>query len=163
VRIQLKQIDPLLDIKWVPNAVFDRDSGSFQGRYALMCKWPETDKRWALHRSGELGDPLDVLGWFVEPDESGGLHDGTRLPVDPDMLMDRVVEWLGKMDNQRGTWKDRMKKAIEHNRRLEKSRLDDVNDEAVEAFKYYHSKMAGNPIISGIGPGTLRQAEKTHE
>lgn len=141
VRQILKGMDPLLDIKWFPHAV-----GS-EGRYALVCRWPQADRRWELHQSGEIGgEPIDILGWFVEPDDHGGLHNGTGVPVEPMLLMDKICEWLGAMDNSRQPWRDRMLKAVEHNRREEKKKAASIVDETMDQTAYYTKKFFGEGI-----------------
>lgn len=137
VRSRLREIDPLLDIRWVPLAMMDAEGNKWDGRYALTSQWPQADKRWELFQKGEIGEPFDILGWFVEPDAEGNIHNGTRLPVDPLELMDKVLDFLGRGDNSRHPWKDRMKKAIEHNNRIREQQDKAILEETMGAVEYY--------------------------
>lgn len=139
VRAELKQMDPLLDIRWVPNAVpTEIDGVTFEGRYALICTWPQADRRWELYNKGEIGEPFDIFGWFVEPDAEGNIHNGTRLPVDPLELLDVVKRFIAKGDNARNPWRQRMRKAIEHNERHRAKQDAEIVDETVDEIETRH-------------------------
>ena len=155
VRQQLKEIDPLLDIKWFPMAFIDEEGTEWEGRYGLICQWAQEDKRWEMYRTGEIGEPFDAIGWFTEPGDDGNMQDGTRLPVDPILLMDRIREWLGKMDQTKDgqDWKSKMRKSVEANIKLRKERQDVIVEETMGEVEYYRKKWANEPIVN-LGDGT---------
>ena len=115
VREKLKSIDSLLDIVYVPWA----------GRYALMVKWPESDTRWSMYQSGEIGDCHDSLGWFCED-----IQDPSSLPVSIDSIENKVMERLASCDNTLTPWKGRMKDIIAKNARVRKDRKQEMVDRA---------------------------------
>lgn len=139
----LKDIDPLLDLRWM----------DVLKRYALVCRWADSDKRWEMYRSGEIGECEDIIGWFVEPDDGGNIGNGERLPLDPLTMMDVVVRYLGRMDNSRQPWKDRMRASVAHNAKVTRERRQAIVDETVEAAEYYQKKFFSEPIV-GLGDGT---------
>lgn len=136
VRARLKEFDSLLDIRWVPLVYLDDEGTKWDGRYALTSQWPQVDKRWELHQKGELGEPFDILGWFVQPDEHGNIHNGTRLPVDPASLLEHVLKFLSKADNTRISWRERMKKSIEHNAALRKKQDQAIVEETIDEMEH---------------------------
>lgn len=143
----LKEIDPLLDVRWMDGVK----------RYALLCRWPENDRRWELVRSGEIGAPEDVLGWFTQG--SGGIQTAEALPVDPLEMMDRIVEWLGKMDNQAQSWKDRMRKTVERNAEVRRKAKQAIIDETMDQAEYYKKLKFSEPTVS-LGEG---RTESIHQ
>lgn len=163
VRQTLKELDPLLDLKWLPFARVRAD-GSYEGRYALTCKWPQNDGRWELYRRGEIGEPYDILGIFeVEEGKDGILwhSDGTKqaMPVSPDMVMDRTLELLAECDSEREDWKERVRRSAEHNRELVRKRREEMVDEAKQGLQYYQKKLRKEPIV-GVGKN-LKEKEQS--
>jgi len=138
VRQYLKELDPLLDIEWM----------DLVGRYALVCQWPEVDKRWALYRDGSIGEPKDILGWFVE-----GIQDASGLPIDPLDMLDRILEWLGKMNNEREDWSTRMKKTVSDNAELRRRRKQAIVDETMDVTEYYQKLHFGEGTVN-LGDGS---------
>lgn len=123
VRRLLKSIDTLLDVKWFPYAIINQKYNSFEGRYGLICQWPQNDQRWELYQKGEVEDPIDMLGWFCTD-----IHDANSLPVSVDSMEQKIVELLGKCDGERMPHTKRMKQIIEKNAKLRTSRKSTVND-----------------------------------
>lgn len=133
VRLMLKSMDELLDIKWYPTAVFNERYRDFEGRYALICKWPQSDKRWSLFQSGEIEDPVDMFGWFCED-----IHDADSIPVDADSIERKVLELLGKCDSNRIPHSVRMKQMIDKNADLRRRRKAEMSDQAGEIARDLH-------------------------
>lgn len=148
VRMQLKEIDGLLDIGWFPNVSYDERSETFEGRYALVCMWAQSDDRWQMYHSGEIGEPFDILGYFTQASGQGQWADPHAPPVEPDLLMDQVMEHLGRMDQTRETWKERMKKAAAANVKLQKDRHQGIVDEVVDELVYSRKRIKGEPIVN---------------
>lgn len=115
VREKLKSIDSLLDIKYV----------EWAGRYALICQWPQSDDRWKMYQSGEIGSPFDSLGWFCSD-----IQDPSSLPVSVDSIENLILERLASCDNTKTPWKDRMRQIIDKNAKVRKSRQQEVIDKA---------------------------------
>ena len=92
----LRGFDTLLHIRWFESAYRNERLGRYEGRYGLCCWWPRVDKRWSMVQSGEMGEleAFDIMGWFTED-----IHDATSIPVDPESMMQKVEELLGKADN----------------------------------------------------------------
>lgn len=125
VREKLKSIDSLLDIQYV----------EWAGRYALTCQWPQSDPRWKMYQSGEIGASYDSLGWFCED-----MQDPSSLPVSVDSIENKVLERLASCDNTQTPWKDRMKEIIAKNAKVRKARQQEVVDRAEEiASTLYHA------------------------
>jgi hypothetical protein len=148
----LKQLDPLLDVRWFPY-VRVAQNGALEGRYALICQWPQADRRWEMYHNGDIGEPFDILGYYeVVGDEmdwhSGGLSEGSRALMDPSSVMEKTMELLGKMDNSRHSWRDRLRKSAQHNKDLMEKRKAEVLDETLEGFKHFRKKVQGSPIVS---------------
>lgn len=133
VREQLQSLDSLLDIKWYPHAVFNERYGDFEGRYALICKWPTSDKRWQLYQNGEIDDPVDMLGWFCTD-----LHEANSIPVSPDAIENKVIELLGKCDGERLSHTKRMKQLVGKNAELRRSRRAAIVDQAGDIARDLH-------------------------
>jgi hypothetical protein len=134
VRGELKTLDPLLDLGWFETAAWNARTKRFEGRYGLTVRWAQADPRWELYRSGVIGEPFDLLGWFCED-----LHSADTPGISPELLLDEVKRLLGKCDNAREPWKKRMKRAADHNIELRRKALSVVKDEAHEtlADEYY--------------------------
>lgn len=130
VRLQLKSIDELLDVRWYPYAIWSDKSRSFEGRYALVCQWPNGDKRWELFQSGEIEDPVDMLGWFCED-----IHDATSMPVSVDSIEQKVIELLGKCDATRIPHGTRMRQIVERNAKLRKEKRSEIVDQAEDVAR----------------------------
>ena len=113
VRAKLKAIDSLLDIQYV----------EWAQRYALTVQWPQSDERWKMFQSGEIGAPFDNLGWFTED-----IQDPQSLPVSVDSIENLVLERIASCDNTRYPWKDRMKDIIAKNAKVRKSRQQEIID-----------------------------------
>lgn len=115
VREKLKSIDSLLDIQYV----------EWAGRYALICTWPQSDERWKLYQSGEIGAPYDSLGWFCED-----MQDPQSLPVSVDSIENLVLERLASCDNTKHHWKNRMSEIIDKNRKIRDQRKQELVERA---------------------------------
>lgn len=133
VRKELKNLDSLLDIRWFPYAVFNQKYNGFEGRYALVCQWPMGDGRWELYQKGEIEDNVDMLGWFCTD-----LHDAESVPVSPDSILNKVLELLGKCDDNRISHAKRMKQVMEKNAKLRESRKNDMLDRAGQIARDLH-------------------------
>lgn len=130
VRALLKSMDSLLDVRWFPAAYYNAKHKDYEGRYGLICTWPQTDKRWEMYHSGEIGEPFDILGWFCED-----IHDAESIPRDVDSMERLVVELLGKCDNERFPWRQRMAELVGKNAALRKSRQQEMIDRAEDVAK----------------------------
>ncbi len=115
VREKLKAIDSLLDIQYV----------EWAQRYALTVQWPQSDERWKMFQSGEIGAPFDNLGWFC-----ADMQDPQSLPVSVDSIENLVLERIASCDNTRYPWKDRMRDIIAKNAKVRKSRQQEIIDSA---------------------------------
>lgn len=133
VREMLKSIEPLLDIRWFPYAIINETYQDWEGRYALICEWPQGDARWALHQSGENEDPCDMLGWFCTD-----IHDANSVPVAPDSIEQKVLELLGKCDANRLPHTSRMRQIVDKNAELRRSRKQDMLDRAGQIARDLH-------------------------
>lgn len=133
VREQLQSIDSLLDIRWFPYAIFNEKERDFEGRYALVCIWPQGDPRWQMYQSGEMEDSVDMLGWFCED-----IHDAHSVPVAPDSIERKVIELLGRCDSNRIPHSTRMKQMAEKNAALRKKRRAEVADKAGQIARDLH-------------------------
>lgn len=127
VREQLKAIDSLLDIKWMPYAIFNPKANTMEGRYCLANEWPQGDPRWQLYQSGEIQEHWDMIGWFCTD-----IHNAHSVPVDPDSIEQKVIELLGRCDNSRHQWRDRMKDMVEKNAKKRKAQRQVLIDQAEE-------------------------------
>jgi len=130
VRAQLKSIDELLDVRWFPYAILNEKERSFEGRYGLVCQWPQGDKRWELYQNGEIEDPVDMLGWFCED-----IHNAESIPVSVDSIEQKVVELLGKCDATRIPHSTRLRQIVERNAKLRKDRRSVVTDQAEDVAR----------------------------
>ena len=125
VERMLQDIDRHLHLQW---------HDLFQ-RYYIANKWHDQDPRWELHRQGEVGDPYDILGWFTS---------------DLDSAEDRVLEFLGRMDQTRETWKQRMKASIEHNKKVQEDLRKQGVEEMTEALEYNRKRIFSEPVKRGV-------------
>lgn len=130
VRKQLKELDALLDVKWIPHVIVNPRSQQMEGRYALICQWPQIDKRWEMYQKGEISENYDILGWFCED-----MQDAESVPVDLDSIERKVVELLGKCDNERFPWRGRMKDVVSKNAKVRKERQQEVIDQAEDVAR----------------------------
>ncbi len=150
VRATIKGLDPLLDLLWVPQA---RGTGNIDGRYCITYRWHDSDKRWEMYQKGEIGECFDILGWFTEAAGRGDFHEPSSLPVDPGSILDRVVEFLGKCDNERETAMSRMKRTMEDNALRREVVKKEAIYEMFEHLEYNRQNLASNPLIN-LGDGT---------
>jgi len=134
VREQLKSIDSLLDVRWFPNAIWNDKHKSFEGRYGLVCEWPQNDPRYQLFQSGEIEDNVDMLGWFCED-----IHNATSMPVSVDSIEQKVIELLGKCDGERIPHSTRMREIAEKNvknRRNKRQPITDAAQDVAEVLRH---------------------------
>ena len=154
VRAFLETLDSLLDIQWFPNVRWDPRQDTWQGRYALVCRWPQEDRRWELYRSGEIGDCHDILGWFTEavraqvPD----WQEGEALPTSLDGIEGAILDMLGRQDNTRTSWMQRMKASVEANAARRKKVMEEAQDEILEGLGYKAKWLRNEPIVN-LGRG----------
>lgn len=143
VRSRLQQIDALLDLRWMPTAVVNTEHQKFEGRYALLVKWPIIDKRYELIRSGEIGDfPYDILGWFTD-----NIQDANSPAVAPDMLEQRIQQLLASADNERSPWKDRMRATIAKNAAVKAAQRSELEAITHDAASYLRNQIKHLPIV----------------
>lgn len=145
VRARLKELDRLLDLRYFPGV------GNRSGRYGLIVRWADADPRWAAYRSGDIGEPFDCLGWFTQAAGSGDFHEPCDVPVRPDDLLDKVIEFLrAKCDQQgvSGTWKDRMRASMEANKAQRERVRQEAADEMFAGLEYGRKKVLGEPIVN---------------
>lgn len=140
---KLREIDQLLGIRWFERAVFSDDGTEWEGRYGLIVRWPENDPRWEMYRSGDIGEPVDRLGWFTTDPTNGN-----SVPVDPLDMFDKIIELLARCDLEKTPWAGRMKSVMEGNRAQMKKNEDDFKDEAIQGLMYDRKQMAGESIVS---------------
>lgn len=130
VRAQLKSIDELLDVRWFPYAIWSEKNRTFEGRYGLVCTWPQNDKRWELYQNGEIEDPVDMLGWFCED-----IHDATSMPVSVDSIEQKIVELLGKCDANRIPHSTRMREIVERNAKVRRDKRSVIDDQVEDVAR----------------------------
>jgi hypothetical protein len=159
VNVELQtHLDALLFIRWVPMAVWNAPAGRGEGRYALMCRWPSADLRWQWVQDGrhDPNEACDMLGWFCED-----MSNANSVPVQPDAMLERVRILLGKCDNTRFPWAERMKQCVEHNAaqraKLKKDALDNEAHEAAHDA-YYKSSLAARSF-GGLDKTQSKEAE----
>lgn len=138
VREQLQSMDSLLDIKWFPQAVYNPKHKDLEGRYALVCKWPQGDPRWELHQTGEIELPFDRLGWFTTD-----IQDPEATPVAPDSIENKVMELLSKCDGTKMPHLKRMIQVVEKNKQVTKERQKGILDQVEDITSSLHY-MAGH-------------------
>lgn len=143
VRPRLKELDSLLDIRWIPTVYFNKKYRAFEGRYALICTWPQSDPRWKEFYAGRIEEPFDILGWFAVDMQDA------EMPLEPDLIWDKVLELLSKADNQKTPWKLRMKQAAEKNARMKRQRKDDfLNNEVHDIASYERARAVGAVTVN---------------
>lgn len=94
----LKRVDDRLDVRWWPE----------EKKWAVIEHWHPTDKRWPLYRQGVIGAPWDLFMYLPEQ-------------VDPDTVIDHVLEQVLKGDRTKAANRHRLKRIREmqaHNRRV---------------------------------------------
>lgn len=159
IRSRLKDLDELLDIRWFPiGKTVELPNGDIQvdGRYALVCRWPQGDLRWKMFYSGEVQEPFDVMAWFCED-----LQSADSTPGNIDLMEDQVVEFLGKCDNTRQPWAERMMQSVEHNLKVKRDLRAEILDLAHDEFSYAQKKIAGESIIPVTGLVTEPKPQST--
>lgn len=137
--------DPLLHIAWCPTAYWNAEKQRLEGRYALYHRWRDNDPRWA-GQPPDYPDAHDLMGWFCTD-----MHDASTVAQEPEQMFELVRTLLGKADNTRFPWKERMLKSIDHNRKLREQARAEAVDEAVDeaAHAYYRSNRAARVFQTG--------------
>lgn len=144
VRAALQQLDSLLDVRWYPYAAYNPRTESYEGRSALVCRWPIGDKRYEMIRSGEIGDdPYDILGYFTDD-----MQNADSPAVSVDAIESKVIDLLASADNQRVGWRDRMLKTVENNRRVRAEARRVQNDMLHDLASYHREAALGIPIVA---------------
>jgi hypothetical protein len=133
VREQLQNLDSLLDIKWFPTAIFNQRDKDFEGRYALVCKWPQGDPRWEYFQKQEIEFPYDRLGWFCTD-----VQDPESVPVSPDAIERKVMELLAKCDGEKTPHLKRMAQVVEKNSRVTKDRQKEILEQTEDVARNLH-------------------------
>lgn len=139
LRSVLQGMDGLLDVKWVPLAMWNQVKSRWEGRYALIVNWPMADARWSMVQSGEVNPKLahDIVGWFC-----ANMQDPTSMPTSLMGIEERVLSLLGTMDNTRYPWKQRLLGAVaankKHRETMKADVLDQTHDEA--SYRYREAK-----------------------
>jgi hypothetical protein len=144
IRQELARIDPLLDILWIDEVYPNEVQEVYEGRYALIVRWPSTDGRWIAVREEGYTEAYDLLGWFCED-----VSDAESVPQDPYSMMSLVYDLLHNADNEEAPWYDRMKQVFDKNldkMRENKQMLDDEIEEIadrtyVEDFEYSNPRV----------------------
>jgi hypothetical protein len=134
VRAELKALDDLIDIRWFENIHYNERHKAFEGRYALVVRWPSGDPRYQMIQSGEIGnDPYDIFGWFAKDVQDGGSE-----ALDPDLMLNRAMEILNSADNTKVGWKQRLANAAAKNKALREKRKSDFIDQQVHDIASYY-------------------------
>jgi hypothetical protein len=142
-RAELKQIDALLDIKWLPIVWWNPKQQSHEGRYAVVVYWPGNDPRREMFQKGEVESDYDIL-CFVSKD-----IDSAEVPADPSEVWPRVLQRLANADNTRESWKIRMKRAAEKNLQLREKRKQDFLEGVVhDNASHFRAQNLGNAIVN---------------
>lgn len=143
LRKQLQDYDRLLNIMWVENVVWNEQWKKFEGRYALVCHWPDNDPRRELFRKQEVDVDYDILGWFGENPQDA------TIPSDPEKFWNRMVEILGEIDNTRNPVKDRLRRIAEQNKLLKQKKKQDFLEGVVhDDASYNRTRNLGNVIVN---------------
>lgn len=146
LRNVLQQMDGLLDVKWVPLAMWNAVKSRWEGRYALIVNWPQADARWSMVQSGEVEPRLahDIVGWFCED-----MTDPKSVPTSLDGIENRVLSLLGTMDNTRYPWKQRLLGAVEKNKKRHTDLKSEVSDMVHDEASYRYRQVREHPQITG--------------
>lgn len=124
VREELQRIDRLLDIRWQPGWVWNDAEKQLEGRYVLICYWPDGDRRYAGDHGGET---YDILGAFcTDP------ADARSVPADPAEVLQLVLQRLNECDGERLPHTKRLAQISEHNRKQHERLKAEIVDEALE-------------------------------
>lgn len=142
----MRRLDSLLDIRWVPVVVHNPRHNRFEGRYALICFWPQADKRWEWVQQGKHpeADAYDIIGWLCED-----MQDAQSVPASDEGVTERVVALLGSMDNTRYPWKQRMQRMVEKNRRVPQQLKQEAMDMAHDAAEHFYRQAKNVPQVQG--------------
>lgn len=142
IRTLVKSMDSLLDIKWFPYAFKNEVHNDYEGRYGLICQWPQGDPKWALYQNGETEECFDLLGWFCED-----FQNAESIPVDPVSVERKVIELLGKSDNTRVHWKERMRRVLEKNAKRRADIKAERNEAIAEMVEVQHFEHKGRSVF----------------
>jgi hypothetical protein len=142
-RAFLKSKDSLLDIRWVPFAYFNEKQGKMEGAYAITIAWAPIDKRWVLYRSGEIGEPFDILGWYAED-----IHNPESGPLSPEYAEERVMKLLASADNLKTPWKKRMLQSMENNKKVREDNKKILGDMIHDEASYLFNQVKHVPIVA---------------
>jgi len=133
--------DPLLFIQWAPQVVWNGKQEQWEGRYALMCRWGHADPRRAEQLPPDA--QCDRLAWFTEK-----MQDGESEPVEPDQMLDRVVELLAQCDNTKYPWLQKFRDTWAHNEQVKKDQVSNMLDMTEDEARHWFNKVKGNASIS---------------
>jgi hypothetical protein len=146
LRSVLQGLDGLLDVKWVPLAMWNAVKSRWEGRYALIVNWPMADARWSMVQSGEVNPKLahDIVGWLCE-----NMQDPASMPTSLMGIEQRVIDLLGTMDNERYPWKQRLQSAVDKNRKVHATNKSDALDFVHDEAEYQYRRAKGIPQVQG--------------
>lgn len=146
LRQALQQLDSLLDVAWMPTVFWNRAWARWEGRYALIVRWPHSDMRWSEVQCGRVPeqDAFDIVGWLCED-----MQDPQSVPTSLDGIHDRVIALLGTMDNTRYPWKDRFLSTIEKNKQRVAQVKRDALNETEAAAEHFYRQAKGVPLSTG--------------
>jgi hypothetical protein len=150
----LRRIDPLLDVRWNPQAIKTK-AASFDA-FGCARKDAEYDGRWEVIRYNTPG--LSDRGWVritmvcaVEYTTSskGGrypimLHQGPYAPLGP-WLVDYMALW----DRANSAWIDAMAAARDDHDRAESWMRDDEKAGHQEVFERFYREEGGVTLVGG--------------
>lgn len=148
VKQELATIDSLLDLIWVEGVVLNARHNQYEGRYALVCRWPMGDKRWGMIQSGEIGNtPYDILGWFTED-----VQNAESPSFEPSAIDERVMKLLASADNNRVDWKIRLASSAQNNiDRKKKIQQDFLENQGHDIASYERNRALGIHQVSVLG------------
>lgn len=152
MRERVKSMDELLDIRWFATAYWNGLKGRWEGRYALVSKWPKSDPRWQMVFSGEIApdDAEDLIGWMTED-----MGDANSVPVSLEAMENRVCTLLHSCDEAQFPWKKRMAQIIEKNAAVRRKKKTDAGDHAFDvALDYYQHKLPKSYVSKQIEDNT---------
>lgn len=148
VNSRLAELDPHFFIKWVPTAYWNERSRRFEGRYALAQRWTSNDPRmaWVRENKQSIEDALDIWGWFCED-----MHVAASVPKDPQAMMAKIIELVGKSDATRFPIRERLAQISAHNMRTREKVKEEALEEAMDVAKdsYWHSNRATRVFVDG--------------